>query len=624
MKGSSTEVFSQSRGRGRQTVRTACQHAPDEDRERRASSRRTDARCIDGARTGLEAGSPRVGESLAVSRAGSAGSRAASRSGTRPSRCRRRILRTGYTSNVGRTVHEREVAVLGRVSLDAKGDGDLVVGCPTTRTHTLERQRRWLSVGVVGATIVLVALALLTALATHPFQSADENEHVSYAFDVSSGHLPTLDTVVQPRLPGMHAGLTYTANHPPLFYALEAVPLRLGAAIGKPLAGFYLARTLNVAIAVLGLVALAGLVRVAVPSRPVLAVTAPALLAPLPLAVAVSGQVYNDALALTTTTAALLCCALVLLRGPSLRRLVLLSGAALLVASSRATGLEVAALAIGSAAMAELLQPPTGHLYSSTAAHRPLRDRALRALGAGTVVTGTILAGIGWFYARNRHLYGDLTGAKITVARFGVPPVPISSTAPSAHFWLSLYRGMFGRGNLLKGWLIHTVDIVGLVAGVAAVTGAVRVVAALRRSESRARQGTLAAVLAVHVVACVAILLVYISTGGTTFSRYLLGATPVLAIAVAYGIDAIPRLASTTVVTGIVTATAVSAIAVFAHEQSFQNPRLRGLSVPQTLTHALATNGVGHPGAVLVSLLLALIVGIGAVALSAVKLRQAS
>ncbi len=40
----------------------------------------------------------------------------------------------------------------------------------------------------------------------------------------------------------------YTANHPPLFYAMEAVPLLVGTWTGPPVLGLHLARALNALI----------------------------------------------------------------------------------------------------------------------------------------------------------------------------------------------------------------------------------------------------------------------------------------------------------------------------------------------------------------------------------------
>ena len=143
--------------------------------------------------------------------------------------------------------------------------------------------RRWTALGVAGAAVVLSCLGLLVALATPPFAGADEAQHVAYALEVSDGRLPDLYTPVRSAVPGMlglpagcqvpaalarsaiesgtTAGLPacavrdgagpsvfdliYTANHPPLFYLLQALPLGWGTGRRPPLAGFDPARGLR-------------------------------------------------------------------------------------------------------------------------------------------------------------------------------------------------------------------------------------------------------------------------------------------------------------------------------------------------------------------------------------------
>lgn len=269
--------------------------------------------------------------------------------------------------------------------------------------------RRWFRLGVAGLAAILVSLALLIALGSGPFQSADENEHVSYALDVSHGFLPTLHTLVSVQIPGMHHGVTYTANHPPLFYLLEAFPLRTGIALGHPLAGFFLGRLLNIAFAVVGLLMLIWLARTVMPHRPSMALVAPLVVVSLPLSLAVSGQIYNDAAAVAASTAALACCCRLLLLGPSRGRLMAASAAALAAVAVRATGLEVVGLTVLSAAAAEAIHRPPAV---------PIKRMLRSSLAAASAVAGIVLAGIGWFYLRNMGLYGDLTGADVILRHF--------------------------------------------------------------------------------------------------------------------------------------------------------------------------------------------------------------
>jgi hypothetical protein len=100
-------------------------------------------------------------------------------------------------------------------------------------------QRRALRQGVTGAVLVFLALAGVQALAVRPYLPPDELYHVGYAATVLDGRLPTLTTPLPagrvPLLPDDNGSRRiYVANHPPLFYAVTAVPLRLGERLGMP------------------------------------------------------------------------------------------------------------------------------------------------------------------------------------------------------------------------------------------------------------------------------------------------------------------------------------------------------------------------------------------------------
>ena len=81
------------------------------------------------------------------------------------------------------------------------------------------------------------------------------------------------------------------------------------------------------------------------------------------------------------------------------RRLVLLAVLAAAAALTRATGLIVVAAA-GLAAVVAVWRHDG----------RPARTRAVRAIAAGGAIVVTAAAAAGWFYVRNRHLYGSATG----------------------------------------------------------------------------------------------------------------------------------------------------------------------------------------------------------------------
>ncbi|MBL7496832.1 hypothetical protein I6A84_36865 [Frankia sp. CNm7] len=418
------------------------------------------------------------------------------------------------------------------------------------------RARRWLVAGVIGASLVFAALASLTALATPPFSSADEAQHASYALDVADGTLPLISTPVRSRIPGMpglpagcvvtpdrakaglaaaratwlddsrqrpvpnsvareiaaapgmpdcardlirsNTALTYTANHPPLFYGLQAVPLTIGIDHGHPIGGFRAARLLNVAIGVAALVAVAWLVRELVPTRPDLAVATAALLGTVGMFVNSSAQLYNDALAVCTIIAALAATVALLRRGGSPARLACFGCAVLAATATRASGLLAAAVLLPAAGLAVTLHtarfpratrprrqaapradghtdpgnPETERSASrreaggldetnapvlappaDTAAGAPVGWRRRIGYGVATAAGGAALVagGIGWWYWRNVRLYGDPTASGLIARMFPIEEEPLSSgeVLTSRTFWWAIYRGFFGRPRLL-------------------------------------------------------------------------------------------------------------------------------------------------------------------------------
>jgi dolichyl-phosphate-mannose-protein mannosyltransferase len=176
--------------------------------------------------------------------------------------------------------------------------------------------------GLAGVLLSFAVLATLQALTIHPFHPPDEMSHVGYALEVGHGRLPTIETPIPGReIPLLQhkvdnsrpANRTiWTANHPPLYYLVAAVPLRLGVELGHPTAGIRVARLVNVAISLAGLVLIVLLARELVPARPELWVGAAGLAALVPVFVQTSAIVYNDALMVALTTAVLLLIARVL------------------------------------------------------------------------------------------------------------------------------------------------------------------------------------------------------------------------------------------------------------------------------------------------------------------------
>jgi hypothetical protein len=403
------------------------------------------------------------------------------------------------------------------------------------------RERRAVRLGLAGAVLAFLVLAGVQAAAVRPYLPPDELYHVGYAVTVLDGRLPTLSSPLPadrvPLMPDDGAPRRiYVANHPPLFYAVSALPLELGERFGTPRAGLLAARLLSATLAAGGLVMVAWLALVLVPDRPRVAVGAAWLAALLPSLPHVSAFVYNDGLGFLAASAALVAVAIVVRRGPTLARLAGLATAAAAAALTRAPGLALVVVA-GVAAMAGVL------LHG----RRPPAGRLLLAAGRGALVAG-VAGGLAiGFYLRNRSLYGSLTGAAWNQRLFGFQPQDhVLALLRSPAYGLRLYDGLWvwTRFNLPQVPAVPALVAAPRVIGLLAVAG-LAVVAADRLRGRRRGGRDLPAVAAWAIVlawpvAVFAMVAVYDGHGGHTHPRYLFPALAVFAVAASLGLDRLP------------------------------------------------------------------------------------
>jgi hypothetical protein len=423
--------------------------------------------------------------------------------------------------------------------------GDDKVGDAAALPHTdphRERDLVWLGVG--GAVLAFVMLAGLW-LWVPVYGPPDEASHVAYARELGHGRLPRIDTPISGRgdlrltqeLSGRDAShrTIWTANHPPLYYALVAAPVRAGLDSGHPVRGVLAARLVSVGLSALGLIALAYVVLQLAPGRPRLAVAATGLVALLPSFISISARVYNDSLAFLTATLAIAATVVFVVRGPSAARLAAVAAGAGLAALTRASGLLVAGLA----ALAVLV-----------AVWRTGEGSAQRRLGravawAGTV--GAVVAAVaGWFYLRNLSLYGDLTGSAALLDQFGRSPrIPMGGLLTDLGFWRLQQRRLWDVTNLLQGtdvriarqlWLLGLVPVAGLV-----LVGVSRLV---RPAGGGARPDpgrTVAVGLCVALLGLLQLSQVqFVSAGGGGHVRYLFPGLVTVGLAAAAGLAALP------------------------------------------------------------------------------------
>jgi hypothetical protein len=400
--------------------------------------------------------------------------------------------------------------------------------------------RRAIGLGLAGVLLAFVVLAALHAVTVRPLLPADERSHTGYGLLVAQGKLPTLTTPAPLlRSPGVGPRI-YTANHPPLYYALVAAPLRLGVVSGRPVLGFVAARLLTVLLGAAGIVAVAALALVLSPRRPQLALAAAAVGPLLPSFVHLSGLVHNDALGFTTATVTLAVAALVLVRGPNAWRLAALATAAAAAALTRASGLPFAALAVLAAGLAPLIH-----------SRRPPVARVVTAAAWSALVACAVLVAAGWFYLRNRVLYGDLGGTAENLRLFGYGERrTILNVLSSGRFWSGVYDQLWGRmaGSqfLAKGTLAWPGRLLGAVVVAGLALGGVRVARSRRlAASSSGRAGSTGLLVAwLLVLATVPLMMValagYVAEGGGPHARYLYPGLSAISLVAAVGLAELP------------------------------------------------------------------------------------
>jgi hypothetical protein len=412
-------------------------------------------------------------------------------------------------------------------------------------TSLRHRERDLLWLGVGGAILVFVMLAMPWVFRVPVYQPPDEASHVGYARELSHGRLPTIDSPIPSDNDARLAAVLghrdarhqtiWTANHPPLYYALVAVPLRIGTDTGHPLRGVLAARLLSVGLSALGLIALAFVVLQLAPGRPQLAVAATGFVALLPSFISISARVYNDSLAFLTTTVALAAAAAFVVRGPSAARLAAVAASAGLAAMTRASGLLVVGV-VELAVLVGVLRTGEGRAW------RRLWRAAIWMAAAGVVV----VAVAGWFYFRNLALYGDFTGSAALLERFGrAPKGTILGLLTDQGYWRLQQRRLWDVANLLpranggvaaRLWLLGLVPLAGLL--LAGARGLVRPARGARLPEE-AR--------AVALGLCVALLgllqlpvVQFVSSGGGGHIRYLFPGLVTIGLVAAVGLAGLP------------------------------------------------------------------------------------
>lgn len=417
------------------------------------------------------------------------------------------------------------------------------------RPRSSERQ------AVIGAMVSGMLLALLVALADAPYATGDEPPHVDYAYQVWHGELPVFEDGLQLRPDGAWlAPVQWTAQHPPLYYLLVAPLVGPLADAGHPVAAVYAARGVNVLLS--GVFVLAAwwsarrLTRPGSALPPLVAFLAGAM----PAAAHVGGSAYNDLLATTGVTVLFGLAATVVRRGLDTRLVTLLSLVAATCALTRLSAALIAAVIAATALTVGAVRAAQG------------RGRWGYVAALAVAGPGAVLATSGWFYLRNVRLTGTVTGSHFDWAleNQNRQERPVWAVLVDPETWLRLPDIFWWAGRLPPSTplalttlvvtallLVWTPLIVALVTAVprraspaepAPDTPVAPDSAAGPDTARRTDALLLRALPVVALLVSVSVQVVYASSSGGVYPRYLLVVSLPLCLAVAAGLAVRSRL----------------------------------------------------------------------------------
>lgn len=412
---------------------------------------------------------------------------------------------------------------------------------PIATTDVEQARRRERALDTAGVLVPVVVLVLLTTARTLKlplFSSADEVAHLDYAYQVWHHRLPDFyaGIVIDP-VRGSGVPVQWVSQHPPLFYLLLAPvvgPLIDG---GHVLAAGMTARAVNIALGAAVVWSVGRAAASLFPGRRGLGPVAALVTACCSWLMGVSSAVYNDSLAALASTLMLWATGSTILRGPSRRRRVVVVVAASACLLSRLSTVAVVAPCLVALVWEGLASGRDRGRFGRWAG-------LMTALAAGTGV----LATSGWFYLRNLHLTGSVTGGhpEWSQAHLGRRELALDQVVtPTALRGLLSVFDPTGHRSLLGALLLVIPAAVLLM--VVATTTVVRPrrpgrharagfrVPDLRRPRLQ-RPGRRAGVVAVLVTATVLVLamqLAYSRGGGAISARYVLPVILPFALSVA-------------------------------------------------------------------------------------------
>lgn len=415
---------------------------------------------------------------------------------------------------------------------------------------------------VVAPAAVCFCACAWIALRLPVFFGADEAPHFRYTASIIDGRLPefTTDRGANERYPIIREAMpdppppgrpvpVWEAYHPPLAYVLAAPAVwAAGDLVGDRAAALAM-RLVNAAGMATG-VAFAGLFAGEVfPGRRGLGFAAACLTAVLPGIVGTGALGHNDGVAFALSSAGLWLAARLLRRGPSPGRIVaacLVAGAGMLTRVSLAP---IAALLAVAATLAVLRHRPAGPAAGTLAGTR------VRAAGAGLAVAASTVALAGWFYARNRALYGSLTSPKLSNRLHHHDPGGLPAVLLARRFHSQLWTGLVASLHT-RLTAPHPLTVA-LALGGLIIAGLTLAAVRLWRAPGRPSSAGIGATGWLAVAGCCGAVVLsaawHVSLGGGAHPRYLFPLVPVATALLARAIAELPapRLVLLAVVTGL-------------------------------------------------------------------------
>ena len=415
--------------------------------------------------------------------------------------------------------------------------------------------------------VVVGALATLNAVVMPWRGTLDATAHLDYMYQLHHGHLPEPNgyAYLFPWQSLLSADRQWASAHPPLWYALAGVFTGPLLDAGRWEAAVATARAINIALALVGVAALARATWVIAPAsaRRPLVIIVPLVGGLVTSYLRFAGDVYNDMLVVVASITAMTVTVTMIVRGVTVGRIIALTAVAVVGMGSKATFLGTLAVALAGVMLAVWLHGGGSRLR-----------RVLHGVAACVPVILAPALAWGWFYLVNLDRSGSLVRSSPVGPVGDRPYLSALDVLGRLDFWLVVPGQLLGRTPWLIGGSVISNRSLSLVIFFGCAAAAIwRVARAWRRISIAG--WAVAFVLVLHLAAMYAIQFNHAVGYGQRNIRYLLPALLTIALIIAVGLTAYrPIAAALTVVT--VTVMALAAVYDTADYIKGRFPNLAG------------------------------------------------